>query len=155
MRRRIVLLCLLCLPTLGTSAWASPTDVIADYSADGVIDADYSVNDLRGALGVVQEQTGAGAEYAVFADLVSQALTQNLAGTSGSDREDVTTKTPHARTTTVSAPTPVTATPVGEGLPTPPAANPGEGLPMVVPIMGVIALGLVVAGTASAVWRRR
>ena len=62
-------------------ASAAPNDVIADYFVDGILDGGYSVDDLRAALAFAQKRVGSGAQYTAFADIVSEAITRDLAGT--------------------------------------------------------------------------
>ena len=52
-------------------------------------------------------------------------------------------------------PDPTATTAPDDGLPTPPPTDPTDELPMAVPIMGFVALGLVAIGSFSAIWRRR
>ena len=66
-----------------TTAAAAPNDVIADYFVDGQLNGTYSVEDLRGALAFAQKRVGTGGQYSAFADIVSEAITRDLAGTSG------------------------------------------------------------------------
>lgn len=136
-------------------AQAAPNDVIADYFVDGQLDATYSVDDLRAALAFAQERVGSGAQYSAFADIVSQAITQDLAGTSGAAEEQLQAQQPRTRTQTTPAPDPSATVQPDEGLPTPPPSDPTDELPAAVPIMGFVALGLVAFGSISAIWRRR
>lgn len=145
-----------------STAAAAPNDVIADYFVDGQLNGTYSVEDLRGALAFAQKRVGTGAQYSAFADIVSEAITRDLAGTSGgaavAAEEQLKVQTPRTRTQVAPPPAPVapTATTVtDEGLPTPPPSDPADTLPMVVPVMGFVALGLVAIGSFSAFWRRR
>jgi len=138
-----------------TSAQAAPNDVIADYFVDGQLDAVYSVDDLRAALAFAQERVGSGAQYSAFADIVSQAITQDLAGTSGAAEEQLKAQQPRTRTQTTPAPDPTATVQQDDGLPTPPPSDPSDELPLAVPIMGFVALGLVAFGSISAIWRRR
>lgn len=147
----------LLVPVAGPAA-AAPTDVVADYFVDGKLDGVYSVEDLRGALAFAQDRAGNGPQYSAFADIVGQAITRDLAGTAGAAQDQLTTQVPAGRTQTTPAPDPsaATATVVSDdGLPAPPAADPTDDLPTVVPIMGFAALGLVAVGLGSAIWRRR
>ena len=136
-------------------AMAAPNDVIADYFVDGQLDAVYSVEDLRAALAFAQERVGSGAQYSAFADIVSQAITQDLAGTSGAAEEQLQAQQPRTRTQTTPAPDPTATVQQDEGIPTPPPSDPSDELPLAVPIMGFVALGLVAFGSISAIWRRR
>lgn len=144
-------------------AAAAPNDVIADYFVDGQLNGTYTVDDLRGALAFAQERVGTGSQYSAFADIVSEAITQDLAGTSaGADvaaEEQLKSQTPATRTQVAPPPDPAapppTTTAADEGLPTPPPTDPADTLPMVVPVMGFVALGLVAIGSFSAFWRRR
>jgi len=138
-----------------TSAQAAPNDVIADYFVDGQLDAVYSVDDLRAALAFAQERVGSGAQYSAFADIVSQAITQDLAGTSGAAEEQLKAQQPRTRTQTTPAPDPTATVQQDDGIPTPPPSDPSDELPLAVPIMGFVALGLVAFGSISAIWRRR
>ena len=136
-------------------ALSAPNDVIADYFVDGQLDAVYSVDDLRAALAFAQERVGSGAQYSAFADIVSQAITQDLAGTSGAAEEQLKAQQPRTRTQTTPAPDPTATVQQDEGIPTPPPSDPSDELPLAVPIMGFVALGLVAFGSISAIWRRR
>ena len=136
-------------------AQAAPNDVIADYFVDGQLDAVYSVDDLRAALAFAQERVGSGAQYSAFADIVSQAITQDLAGTSGAAEEQLQAQQPRTRTQTTPAPDPTATVQQDDGIPTPPPSDPSDELPLAVPIMGFVALGLVAFGSISAIWRRR
>ena len=136
-------------------AHAAPNDVIADYFVDGQLDAVYSVDDLRAALAFAQERVGSGAQYSAFADIVSQAITQDLAGTSGAAEEQLQAQQPRTRTQTTPAPDPTATVQQDDGIPTPPPSDPSDELPLAVPIMGFVALGLVAFGSISAIWRRR
>ena len=139
-------------------AVASPNDVIADYFVDGQLNGAYSVTDLRGALDFAQTRVGSGAQYSAFADIVSEALTQRLAGTSGDTAEvQLEAQNPNARAQTTPRPDPsaTTAAAPDDGLPPPPPADPNDELPTAVPVMGFVALGLVAVGSISAIWRRR
>lgn len=140
------------------AAVTAPTDVIADYFVDGQLTGTYSVTDLRGALAFAQTRLGAGAQYSAFADIVSEALTERLAGTSGDTAEgQLKAQKPNARTQTTPKPDPAATVPAApdEGLPAPPPADPNDELPTAVPVMGFVALGLVAIGSISAIWRRR
>ena len=137
------------------SAHAAPNDVIADYFVDGQLDAVHSVDDLRAALAFAQRRVGSGAQYSAFADIVSQAITQDLAGTSGAAEEQLQAQQPRTRTQTTPAPDPTATVQQDDGLPTPPPSDPTDELPAAVPIMGFVALGLVAIGSISAIWRRR
>jgi hypothetical protein len=141
----------------GTAAMAAPNDVIADYFVDGQLNGRHSVEDLRGALAFAKERTGADAQYSAFAEIVGEALTARLAGVEDSAEEQLKAQTPGTPKTPPAAPPPADAAVItgNEGLPTPPATDPDDQLPLAVPIMGIAALGLVAAGTGSAVWRRR
>jgi hypothetical protein len=146
----------------GSVASAAPNDVIADYFVDGQLNGTYTVDDLRGALAFARERVGTGAQYSAFADIVSEAITRDLAGTSGgageAAEEQLKGQTPGTRTQVAPPPDPAappTATVADEGLPTPPPTDPADTLPMVVPVMGFVALGLVAIGSFSAFWRRR
>ena len=138
-----------------TVAAAAPNDVIADYFVDGQLDAVYSVDDLRAALAFAQERVGSGAQYSAFADIVSQAITQGLAGPSGAAEEQLKAQQPRTRTQTTPAPDPTATVQQDDGIPTPPPSDPSDELPLAVPIMGFVALGLVAFGSISAIWRRR
>ena len=160
MRTRAIALLAVPLLALGgiggvTSANAAPNDVIADYYVDGQLDAVYSVDDLRAALAFAQDRVGSGAQYSAFADIVSQAITQGLAGTSGAAEEQLKAQQPRTRTQTTPAPDPTATVQQDDGLPTPPPSDPTDELPAAVPIMGFVALGLVAFGSISAIWRRR
>ena len=166
MRTRVIALLavpLLCLGGIGgvdgigglTRAQAAPNDVIADYFVDGQLDATYSVDDLRAALAFAQQRVGSGAQYSAFADIVSQAITQDLAGTSGAAEEQLKAQQPRTRTQTTPAPDPTATVQQDDGIPTPPPSDPSDELPLAVPIMGFVALGLVAFGSISAIWRRR
>ena len=138
-----------------TPALSAPNDVIADYFVDGQLDAVYTVDDLRGALAFAQQRVGSGAQYSAFADIVSQAITQDLAGTSGAAEQQLKEQEPRTRTQTTPAPDPTATVQQDDGLPTPPPSDPSDELPAAVPIMGFVALGLVAIGSFSAIWRRR
>ena len=160
MRTRAIALLAVPLLALGgisgvTSATAAPNDVIADYFVDGQLDAVYSVDDLRSALAFAQERVGSGAQYSAFADIVSQAITQDLAGTSSAAEEQLQAQQPRTRTQTTPAPDPTATVQQDDGIPTPPPSDPSDELPLAVPIMGFVALGLVAFGSISAIWRRR
>jgi len=154
---RLVAIPLLALAALSVVpvAQAAPNDVIADYFVDGQLNGSYSVDDLRAALRFAQKRVGTGAQYSAFADIISQAITGDLAGTSGAAAEEqlqAQTKRPGQKVTP--PPAPVTTAP-DDGLPTPPPSDPSDQLPAAVPIMGFVALGLVAIGAFSALWRRR
>lgn len=170
MRARVIALLAIPLLALGgvtgatSTASAAPNDVIADYFVDGQLNGTYSVEDLRGALAFAQKRVGTGGQYSAFADIVSEAITRDLAGTSGgaavAAEEQLQAQTPATRTQVAPPPAPgvptaTTATATDEGLPTPPPTDPADTLPMVVPVMGFVALGLVAIGSFSAFWRRR
>ena len=166
MRTRVIALLALALLALGglagiggiggiPSAHAAPNDVIADYFVDGQLDAVYSVEDLRAALAFAQQRVGTGAQYSAFADIVSQAITQDLAGTSGAAKEQLEAQKPRTRTQASPPPDPTATVQQDDGLPTPPPSDPSDKLPMAVPVMGFVALGLVAIGSVSAIWRRR
>lgn len=163
MRRRILLASILLAPVaLGSgSAMAAPSEVVADYFIDGRLDAAYSVEDLRAALLFAQEKVGTGPQYSAFADIVTEEITREIAGTSAGAEEQLKAQQPGGQTTSVPAPgPPVTVpapapAPAADGLPTPPPTGPTDDMPPAVPIMGVVALGLVAVGSASAVIRRR
>ena len=138
-----------------TVASAAPNDVIADYFVDGQLDATYSVDDLRAALAFAQERVGSDAQYSAFADIVGQAITQDLAGTSGAAEEQLQAQEPRTPAQTTPAPDPTATVVQDDGLPTPPPTDPTDELPTAVPIMGFVALGLVAIGSFSAIWRRR
>ena len=138
-------------------ASAAPNDVIADYFVDGILDGGYSVDDLRAALAFAQKRVGSGAQYTAFADIVSEAITRDLAGTddpgAAAERQlQAQTKQPKQKASPPPAPT---DTVPDDGLPTPPPSDPNDQLPMAVPIMGFVAIGLVAIGSFSAFWRRR
>ena len=163
MRRRILLASILLAPVaLGSgSAMAAPSEVVADYFVDGRLDAAYSVEDLRAALLFAQEKVGTGPQYSAFADIVTEEITREIAGTSAGAEDQLKAQQPGGQTTSVPAPgppvtvpTPAPAPAAGD-LPTPPPTDPADDMPPAVPIMGVVALGLVAVGAASAVIRRR
>jgi len=151
----LVTAALLVTGTAVTPAQAAPNDVIADYFVDGHLNGSYSVVDLRAALAVAQERMGSGAWYSAFAGIVSQAITRGLAGTGGAAEEQLRAQQPRTRTQTTPAPDPTAIVVQDDGLPTPPPSDPTDDLPMAVPIMGFVALGLVAIGSFSALWRRR
>lgn len=140
----------------GTAA-AAPTDVIADYFVDGQLNGTYPVDDLRGALEYAQQRVGGDAQYSAFADIISEAITRDLAGTSDSAAEQLRGQDARARPAPAAPPDPTATTEgaAGDGLPTPPPSDPADRLPAAVPVMGFVALGLVAVGSASAIWRRR
>ena len=149
---------LLALAGAAGTAGASPNDVIADYFVDGQLNDSYSVEDLRGALAFAQKRVGTGAQYTAFADVVSEAITRDLAGTSAAAEEQLKAQGPRVRTQVAPPPAPdapTTTTATQDGLPTPPPSDPTDSLPMAVPVMGFVALGLVAVGSFSAFWRRR
>ena len=163
MRHRIILASILLAPiALGSgSAVAAPSEVVADYFIDGRLDAAYSVEDLRAALLFAQEKVGTGPQYSAFADIVTEEITREIAGTSAGAEDQLKAQQPGGQTTSVPAPgPPVTVpapapAPAAGDLPTPPPTDPTDDMPPAVPIMGVVALGLVAVGSASAVIRRR
>jgi len=163
MRRRVLLASILLAPVaLGSgSAMAAPSEVVADYFIDGRLDAAYSVEDLRAALLFAQEKVGTGPQYSAFADIVTEEITREIAGTSAGAEDQLKAQQPGGQTTSVPAPgPPVTVpapapAPAAGDLPTPPPTDPADDMPPAVPIMGVVALGLVAVGSASAVIRRR
>lgn len=163
MRARLTALLVLALLALGTAglagtATAAPNDVIADYFVDGQLNGTYSVEDLRGALAFAQRQSGSGAQYSAFADIIGEALTRNLAGTSGAAAEQLRVQTAPTRTKATPPPDPMatTAPPAQDpAIPAPPPSDPSDSLPAAVPVMGFVALGLVAIGSFSAIWRRR
>ena len=139
-------------------ATAAPNDVIADYFVDGQLNGTYSVEDLRGALAFAQRQSGSGAQYSAFADIIGEALTRNLAGTSGAAAEQLKVQTAPTRTKASPPPDPTATTaPAAQdpAIPAPPPSDPSDSLPAAVPVMGFVALGLVARGSFSASWRRR
>lgn len=142
----------------GTAA-AAPTDVIADYFVDGQLNGTYPVDDLRGALEYAQQRVGGDAQYSAFADIISEAITRDLAGTSDSAADQLKAQTAPARPRPAAPPDPTATTavvaPADDGLPTPPPSDPTDNLPAAVPVMGFVALGLVAIGSFSAFWRRR
>lgn len=139
MRTRLIALAgALALASGSGLATAAPSDVIADYFVDGQLNGTYSVEDLRGALAFAQDRVGGEAQYSAFADIVSEAITRDLAGTSGAAAEQLKEQDP----------TPEPAV-------TPPPSDPSDQLPAAVPIMAFVALGLVAIGSFSAIWRRR
>jgi len=157
-RARLATLVTAALLTAGVAAapaLAAPNDVIADYFVDGQLDAAHSVDDLRAALAFAQERVGSGAQYSAFADIVSQAITQDLAGTSGAAEKQLQAQEPREPVQTIPAPDPTATVAQDDGLPTPPPSDPTDALPAAVPIMGFVALGLVALGSISAIWRRR
>jgi len=159
----LLALALLALGTMGlagvtgitSTAAAAPNDVIADYFVDGQLNGSYSVEDLRAALAFAQDRVGTGAQYSAFADIISQAITGDLAGTSGAAEDQLKAQQPRPRTQTTPAPDPTATVVQDDGLPAPPPSDPSDELPAAVPIMGFVALGLVVLGSVSAIWRRR
>lgn len=156
MRLRLIALAVAIPLTLGGSAASAPNDVIADYFLDGQLNGTYSVDDLRAALAFAQDRVGTGGQYSAFADIVSQAITRDLAGTSAAAQDQLKAQppVPAPRTPVTPAPDPA-ATAADDGLPTPPPTDPSDQLPVAVPVMGFVALGLVAMGSFSALWRRR
>ncbi len=157
MRLRLIALAVAIPLTLGGSAAASPNDVIADYFLDGQLNGTYSVDDLRAALAFAQDRVGTGGQYSAFADIVSQAITRDLAGTSAAAQDQLKAQKPAAGPgrQTSPPPDPTATVAADDGLPTPPPSDPSDQLPVVVPVMGFVALGLVAIGSFSALWRRR
>ncbi len=157
MRLRLIALAVAIPLALGGTAASAPNDVIADYFLDGQLDGTYSVDDLRAALAFAQDRVGTGGQYSAFADIVSQAITRDLAGTSVAAQEQLKAQRPVGSPgrQTSPPPDPTATVAADDGLPTPPPSDPGDQLPAVVPIMGFVALGLVAIGSFSAVWRRR
>ena len=160
MRTRLIALAgALALASGSGLATAAPNDVIADYFVDGQLNGTYSVEDLRGALAFAQDRVGGGAQYSAFADIVSEAITRDLAGTSGAAAEQLKEQDPTPEPAVTPPPDP-TATaaappPADQDIPTPPPSDPSDQLPAAVPIMAFVALGLVAIGSFSAIWRRR
>ena len=157
MRLRLIALAVAIPLALGGTAASAPNDVIADYFLDGQLNGTYSVDDLRAALAFAQDRVGTGGQYSAFADIVSQAITRDLAGTSAAAQDQLNAQKPAAGPGKQASPPPdPTATVAADdGLPTPPPSDPSNQLPVVVPVMGFVALGLVAIGSFSAVWRRR
>ena len=157
MRLRLIALAVAIPLALGGTAASAPNDVIADYFLDGQLNGTYSVDDLRAALAFAQDRVGTGGQYSAFADIVSQAITRDLAGTSAAAQDQLNAQKPAAGPGRQTSPPPdPTATVAADnGLPTPPPSDPSDQLPAVVPVMGFVALGLVAIGSFSAVWRRR
>lgn len=157
MRLRLIALAVAIPLTLGGSAASAPNDVIADYFLDGQLNGTYSVDDLRAALAFAQDRVGTGGQYSAFADIVSQAITRDLAGTSAAAQDQLKAQKPAAGPgrQTSPPPDPTATVAADDGLPTPPPSDPSDQLPAVVPVMGFVALGLVAIGSFSAVWRRR
>ena len=157
MRLRLIALAVAIPLTLGGSAASAPNDVIADYFLDGQLNGTYSVDDLRAALAFAQDRVGTGGQYSAFADIVSQAITRDLAGTSAAAQDQLKAQKPAAGPgrQTSPPPDPTATVAADDGLPTPPPSDPSDQLPVVVPVMGFVALGLVAIGSFSAVWRRR
>ena len=80
-------------------AVASQNDVIADYFVDGQLNGTYSVTEVRRALAFAQTRVGSDAQYSAFADIVSEALTRRLAGTSADSAEvQLKAQQPNTRT---------------------------------------------------------
>ena len=157
MRLRLIALAVAIPLALGGTAASAPNDVIADYFLDGQLNGTYSVDDLRAALAFAQDRVGTGGQYSAFADIVSQAITRDLAGTSAAAQDQLNAQKPVASPGKQASPPPdPTATVAADdGLPTPPPSDPSDQLPVVVPVMGFVAVGLVAIGSFSAVWRRR
>lgn len=157
MRLRLIALAVAIPLALGGAAASAPNDVIADYFLDGQLNGTYSVDDLRAALAFAQDRVGTGGQYSAFADIVSQAITRDLAGTSAAAQDQLKAQKPvPSPGRQISPPPDPTATVAADdGLPTPPPSDPSDQLPAVVPVMGFVALGLVAIGSFSAVWRRR
>ena len=157
MRLRLIALAVAIPLALGGTAASAPNDVIADYFLDGQLNGTYSVDDLRAALAFAQDRVGTGGQYSAFADIVSQAITRDLAGTSAAAQDQLKAQQPaDSPGRQISPPPDPTATVAADdGLPTPPPSDPSDQLPVVVPVMGFVALGLVAIGSFSAVWRRR
>ena len=135
-------------------ASATPNDVFADYFVDTYLNGRYTVEDLRTALTAAEKQVGKGVRYRAFADSVSEAITGRLAGTIDTAEDQLGVQSPHSTEATPS-PHPTTTVTDNDGLPAPPVPNPSDELPTAVPIMGVVALGLVAIGLLSAMIRRR
>ena len=157
MRLRLIALAVAIPLALGGTAASAPNDVIADYFLDGQLNGTYSVDDLRAALAFAQDRVGTGGQYSAFADIVSQAITRDLAGTSAAAQDQLNAQKPAAGPgrQTSPPPDPTATVAADDGLPTPPPSDPSDQLPVVVPVMGFVALGLVAIGSFSAVWRRR
>ena len=157
MRLRLIALAVAIPLALGGTAASAPNDVIADYFLDGQLNGTYSVDDLRAALAFAQDRVGTGGQYSAFADIVSQAITRDLAGTSAAAQDQLKAQKPAAGPgrQTSPPPDPTATVAADDGLPTPPPSDPSDQLPAVVPVMGFVALGLVAIGSFSAVWRRR
>ena len=154
-RRRAIMAVMFALALPGTGA-STANDVIADYFGDGQLDSVHSVEDLRAALMIAQERTGDGPQYSAFADVVSEAITQDIAGTSSAARDQLSAQRPKAAGDVSAGPDPTAGPPeAASDLPTPPTPDPNEALPVAVPIMGVVALGLVATGSVAGLLRRR
>jgi len=151
-RLTTTLLSLVAVVAVAAPGYGAPRDVVRDYFADGHINGAYSVEDLRGALIFAERRTGSGSQYSAFADAVSQAITDDLVGSGAAAAEQL--KAQRKNTELSPAPAPAESPPSNGGLPTPPSSAPGDSLPTAVPIMGLVAVVLVLAGIGSSVWRR-
>ena len=108
------------------------------------------MEDLSGALGFAEKRTSSRPQYSVFADAVSQAITDNLVGSGEAAQQQLTT--PCNRTELAPPPEPSTA-PIPSNLSAPPWGSPAASIPWVVPTMAIIAAVLILT-FVSAVFRR-
>jgi hypothetical protein len=124
-----------------TASAASAFEIFADYDDNGVIEGDYSFNDLQAALRVARQD----ALYADFADAVQDALDASILGRS-LDAGDA------------AADAPAVDEPSSDGLgsPLPQPRNPDERSQPPWPFLALTVLGgaLLVTGAGSSIYRR-
>ncbi len=106
---------------------------------------------MRGALVRERRDTNTARQYSVFADAVNQATTDALVGSGDAAKQQLTTPRSHTEVSPPPQPVPATAP---SNLPTPPQGGPAESIPLVIPVMAILAAVLILAGVGSSVWRR-
>ena len=101
---------------------ASPRDVLVDYVPDGLIQGDYTVRELTGALRLVRGRDG---DYESFADAVQMKIAEVLAGGHrSSERTPARPPAPPAAAPSAPPPPPVASPPAA---PPPPPAPGSQG----------------------------
>lgn len=150
---RIALCAFLLLGIAGSATAAGPDDVLRDYSADGVIDGSYSVQELSAALSLARRQGEA--LYADVASAIDAARSETLAG--GTEPSSVPVKGGPAASggrdaSGISAQE--IAPQVPSAWPTPPVVQPGSDVPLPFVVLSGLAVVLAAAGAVSAVYRR-
>lgn len=154
---RIALAALLTLGFVAVAS-ASPDDVLRDYDADGVVDGDYSVQDLSQALAVARAQGDA--LYADIAGAIEEARAAQLTGGRDEHGSGLPSK---ADALAGGGPSGADGGPIASlerpaaapsALPVPPVAEPGADVPWPFVALSALAVLLALAGAASAAYRR-